>query len=314
MEGHATDALLQLRDQMLTVDAHAGDGVGHGRCRDLGGHAHGGDQRRCLGAAPQAAFLAAAMQQRFEDHAAAHVQAADALGSAELVPGERQGVDAQCLDIHRDLAYRLHAIDVEMDPPPLQHLGDLAHRLQGADFIVHQHDRHQPGIVPQRLAYPLGADQAFTVRRQAGDLEAEDPFQVRGDLEDRRMLDGRDDDVGGLRHTTDGAAGEQRALDRPVVGLGASRGEGQLGRRAVHQAGDLLPGGGQGVAVLLGQLVDARRIAEVVEGLAQCVGGLLVHRRRGVVIEITESRHPVLPQAALYCRNWLKSDLSISRQ
>ena len=151
---------------------------------------------------------------------------------------------------------RLYAIDVKVNPTALKNLCDIGNRLQAANFIVHQHDRDQPGVISQGHAHTVGSDNTFLVRRQQSDLKSEHPLEVLGDSQDRRMFDCRNDDMGGPGNTSYGAAGQQGTLDRPVIGFGATGGENQFGGCTINQPGYLLPCGGQGIAVLLGQCVQ----------------------------------------------------------
>ena len=66
-----------------------------------------------LRAAAQASFLTRAVLHRRKRRAAAHVQCADPLGGVTLVPGDRQEIDAELIDVHRELAERLRGVDVQ---------------------------------------------------------------------------------------------------------------------------------------------------------------------------------------------------------
>ena len=68
-----------------------------------------------LGARTAAALLPAAVDERFDRDPAAQPGEADALGRADLVAGERQGVDAEAGDAEVEPAGGLHGVGVERD-------------------------------------------------------------------------------------------------------------------------------------------------------------------------------------------------------
>ena len=83
--------------------------------RELAGRAEADREQRAFGAGAPPAFVARAVDQRLEPHAAAHVQRTDALGGIELVAGDRQQIDAELVDVGGDLADRLGRVGVEQD-------------------------------------------------------------------------------------------------------------------------------------------------------------------------------------------------------
>ena len=83
--------------------------------------------------------------------AVANDQRADALGTAELVGGERQVVDAERGEIDGHAAGRLHRIGVHGEPcaaPTRGHFGD---RLQHAGLVVGHLQREQRRARPREL-------------------------------------------------------------------------------------------------------------------------------------------------------------------
>ena len=83
--------------------------------RDASRGAQPDAKRRRQGAGAQAAFLPAAVDQRFEPHPrpAADIEGADALGRVHLVAGDRHQVDLHRLHVEPDLAGGLRGVGVE---------------------------------------------------------------------------------------------------------------------------------------------------------------------------------------------------------
>ena len=87
------------------------------------------DARNVQRAGAHAALVAAAVHLRGELHArilAPDVERADALGSVDLVAGERQQVDVVCDHVDRNFADRLRGVGVEQDAALLADLADFA--------------------------------------------------------------------------------------------------------------------------------------------------------------------------------------------
>lgn len=105
--------------------------------------AQSNNMRHVFSAGPQALFMVGAVLDRFECDACAHIQRTHALGRIKLVAGQGQQVGAQCLHVHRHLADGLSCIDVHQRACGMGEIGDCAHGLQAAGFVVGQHQRHQ---------------------------------------------------------------------------------------------------------------------------------------------------------------------------
>ncbi len=268
--------------------AHRGDAA------DLGEAAPGprrrdpqADQRRdVLGAGAAAALLTAAGHLRDQPGAAPDPERARALGAGELVPGDREEVDAECRDVERQLAGRLHGVRVEQRAAGMGDGRQLGDRLDGPDLVVGVHHRHHRGAVGHRGGEGGRIDDAGPVDRQPADLPAA-AGQGPGRLDDRFVLDGADDQVtpaGGLQGFGGAAQGED-------VRFGAAAGEDDLGRIPADEGGD---GGAGRVEPALGALpprVDAGGVAEVVaEGTVHGVRDRRIDRRRGVVVEVEGHR------------------------
>ena len=113
------------RDEAVAARGHPGRGIRPlrlgqpQRCRERDGSGH------VLGAAAAFALLTATVEHGFERDASAHDEGADALGSADLVAGQREGVDAELVDAQGEPSGSLHGIGVERDPARRCHGGQL---------------------------------------------------------------------------------------------------------------------------------------------------------------------------------------------
>ena len=92
--------------------------------------------------------------------AATDIEAADALGAVELVPREAQEVHVVGCDVHRDLARGLRAVDEEEGAALVAELAYLTDRVDGADLIVCPDDRHEDGVVAERISDRFNGDSA----------------------------------------------------------------------------------------------------------------------------------------------------------
>ena len=106
------------------------------------------DVGHVLGPGAPAVLVPAAVDQRIEPRARAHVECADPLRGVELVAGDRQQVDAERLDVERQLAHRLRGVCVDEHAALVRHGRDLGDRLNRADLVVgvHHADEHRPGL------------------------------------------------------------------------------------------------------------------------------------------------------------------------
>lgn len=80
--------------------------------------------------------MTSAVDQRLQFEAAAHVECTDAFRRIELMTSDRQQVDAEFVDVGRDLADRLGRIGVKANPALPRDRADLLDRLDGADLVV----------------------------------------------------------------------------------------------------------------------------------------------------------------------------------
>ena len=123
-----------------------------------GGAAQADDAGDVFGPGPQARFVPRAVQHRLQCDAVADVQRADAFGGVHLVPGDRQQIDLQLIDLRADLADRLRGVGVQRNLVLVADGGDLPQRLDRADLVVGVHDADQQRIGPDgRAARPPAA-------------------------------------------------------------------------------------------------------------------------------------------------------------
>ena len=94
---------------------------------------------------------------------AAHDERTDAVGAAELVPGEGERVDAARGEVDRHRADRLDGVGVHRDAVLGGDRDDLVDRLQRADLVVGPHHRDQRPPTRGRARRPRAAR-----RRRAG--------------------------------------------------------------------------------------------------------------------------------------------------
>src|SRR5207253_8441535 len=161
------------------------------------------------------------------------VQHADAFGGVQLVPGDRQQIDAEVVHFDGNLAERLGGVGVQQDAAGTAECGDLVDRLEGADLVLGVHDADQRGPAVNRRTDVVRVNAAVAVDRHDRHAAAE-AAQEPARLQRRRVLDGGGDDVRVVAQ-----AGEDDALDGVVARLAAAAGEDDLVRGGVEQLGDL---------------------------------------------------------------------------
>ena len=143
------------------------------------------------------------MQEARKLHATAHIEEADALRAAELVAARRHEIDLQFIDIERDMGVRLDGIGMEEDALAgfrcmlLKARTDLCDRLEGADFIVGDHDADKQRIRTDRRHHRIRIDMALVIDWQIGHIEAS-LLEIRAGVQDRMMLDLVGDDMTAL--------------------------------------------------------------------------------------------------------------------
>eukprot|EP01032_Pedospumella_encystans_P028682 gene28682-32396_t len=216
-------------------------------------------------------------------------EGADAVGAADLVPGQCQRVDPGGREVDRDGADGLHAVGVDGDAGRGGERDDLVDGLERADLVVGPHDRDQGdrrGVALDARAQRLEVEAAVAVDGQQLDLGALVLAEPEDGVEDRVVLHR------GGEHA--GAAGvgaltcPEDALEGEVVGLGATGGEDDL-------AGSTVDGLGDGLARLLHDApcatpggVQRARVADVEEVCGECVDRRGHHRCGGGVVEVDD--------------------------
>jgi len=253
--------------------------------------------RHVLGAGPQAVLLVGAEQNRFDGSAVSHVERTDALGSIELVAGERQQVDAERIDVERDLAGRLGRVGMHQAAVGARQPGDLGDRLEGADLVVGVHHRDQCRVRAQRRRDVGRRDAARRIDADDRDVPTEFA-QMQRRLHHGRMLDGTDYDVSFVRQRAGDAEQGQ------VVGLGRAAGEDDFPVDRIDQRRDLGSRRGHRPPRPQAEGMGRGRIAEVFLDPGAHRGRDLGRDRRGrVVVEVDGEVHP---------KAWLRSAIRSS--
>ena len=114
-----------------------------------------GDRRDVFGSGAAAAFVLPAGEDRPHPRAAPDPERAGAFRAVELVRRQRQQIDAERLDVDRDLAHRLHGVGVHERAVLVCDRGQFRDRLDGADLVVRVHHRDQRRVLGHRLAQAI---------------------------------------------------------------------------------------------------------------------------------------------------------------
>ena len=230
-EDRVRDGLEDPPGQPVAQTGHAGSGaVSQAGDRVLGGLRERRRPGRIEGAGAHAALLSPAVQEGQRSQRAAEDQRTDAHGSAHLVRGDAERIDAQGRELDRHLSQRLHRVRVDGDAVGVLHPGDLRDGLHRADLVVRQHDGHEThGLrVPRdRVLDLLRIHPSLPVDAQPLDGRAQSLQVLRG-LEDRVVLDRGHEHARAPRVLC--MTGGVDALDRQVVRLRPAGREHDLGR------------------------------------------------------------------------------------
>ena len=136
---------------------------------DARGDPEAGDGGHVFRAGAAVPFLLAARGDGDEADAASNPQRPDALGTAELVGGEREQIHAEPPDGHGNLADRLDGVGVKDGAAIAGDRRQLCHGLDRADLIVGVHDRDDPRVaIGERRAEVRGIDDAVVAGREDG--------------------------------------------------------------------------------------------------------------------------------------------------
>ena len=101
-----------------------------------------------------------------------HIQGSDAFRPVKLVPREAEKVHSQGLNIHRDLACGLDAVGVKECAAGVGQGRQFRQGLDGAGFVIGQHDAHETGAGAERLFQVAYAHPAVFIHRQVGNRKA----------------------------------------------------------------------------------------------------------------------------------------------
>ena len=172
-------------------------------------------------------------------------------------------------------------------------LRDLRDGLDRPDLVVAEHDRDEDRAIRERPLHVVGVDTAVAVDRQLDDLEAE-LLEVAERVADRVVLDRAGDDA-----VTARLAGPGGALEREVVGLGATRREHELARIRVQARRQTLVCLVERGACRPPVRMRRRRVPEMLRQVRQHrVDDLATERGRRRMIEVDRHRRRSYPRAA----------------
>src|SRR3954468_20255747 len=115
--------------------------------RELHRQAQGHSAGNVLRAWPDAELLATTVDDGLDGLSVTHDQGADSLGCTDLVARDGQQRTGEIGHRDRYLADRLHRIGVIADARILASPGNLPHRLNYSDLIVHPHDGDDGGAI-----------------------------------------------------------------------------------------------------------------------------------------------------------------------
>ena len=228
------DAVFDTGDQPVTQTRQARRLVSHvPRCLLCGGGKSSGSGN-IEGARTQRALLATTVQNGDRLDVARQDESADAHRTADLVGRDSHCVDAQVGEVQRQLSESLHGVGVDGHARGLGKCCGFLDRLDGADFVVGVHDRHEGravAVFAQQLFQVVKTDAAVFVDIHQEHLRALG-FEPAGGVEDGVVLNrGGDDDR--VRQFRDGCwrarafsrhavAVPEQTLDGEVVGFCAA--------------------------------------------------------------------------------------------
>ena len=283
-QSHVGDALADAVPEPVAQDRQPFGLRGHVARAHLDRLAETHDPRHVLGPGPAAALVLASVLNRHHLGALADVEARSALWTVDLVGGEREHVDAERLDVERQLAEGLDRVDVERDAVLARDAADRLDRLQGSDLTVRVHDADRQGVRANRAPHLVRVHHPELVDAHARQVEAL-RLQRPAGSQNRVVLDLRGDEMPlALR--------QGEALDREIVGLGAARSEDDLLTRDLQKPGDALSRQVEAFPRLTPESVDARRVSvhvrEIRQHLREHFG---VDGRRCVVVQIDSTAH-----------------------
>ena len=172
-----------------------GTAVGIGRPQ---GRRETDDRRDVLGSRASGTLVATTVDQRHELHAVTNHERADALRTAELVPGDGHEIATRGPAAQVEPARRLHRVGVQhgLRCPVAHEPGYLCERLDDAGLVVYEHHRHNRGLIVERIGERSEIHQAGGI---GADLRHPKTFTSEpvARAQHRLVLDPRGDDAVG---------------------------------------------------------------------------------------------------------------------
>ena len=170
-----------------------------------------------------------------------------------------------------------------------RHLGD-GH--DGANLVIHHHNGHQNGILPQGGLQGIQGDTSQGIRLEVGHIEALG-FQLLHAVQDGMVLNGGGDDVFVLLAIPFGGA-----ENGPVVGLGATGGEEDPVRLRAHSGGHGVPGGPEVPGGVDAEAVQGAGIAPVFrQGFCNGLHSLSTGLRGGRIVKIDHDLNSLINES-----------------
>ena len=142
-----------------------------------------------LGASPASVFLHASVDKAGHARLAIAVKHADALGPVEAVGAESKELDAEFAHVDGQPANGRGGVHVERHILFRGDGADFLHRLDGADVVIDQMNRHQNRLLGDGLPNILGINASNGIDRDSGYFEAVLGQKFDG-IQDRRMFGG----------------------------------------------------------------------------------------------------------------------------
>ncbi len=235
-------------------------------------------------------LLLPAMQIGQELRPFADIQRADSLGAVDFMRGKRHQIHAEVSDIEWCLSQRLHGICVKVCAKFLDNLRNLPNWLNGTDFVVRVHHRHQRRTLRYRCRDRIRINDTVRADGHIGHGKAEHILREPRAVQNGMMLDGGGDEM--IAPIT---VRQKHAQNRRIVRLGAAGREVNLRRMAPDSIRRRITRPVNRGARLLSPGMNGRGIAERVRPVAQkrqhCLADGRVYGCGGSIIEIDAWRH-----------------------
>ena len=205
----------------------------------------------------------------------------------QLVRGEGDGVGAERAGAGAG-PEGLGGVDVKVGASPVdaEQAGDLLHRLDGANLVLHQHDSDDGSVGADGGSDRLGPHDAVRGGRDYLERVALGGERLGG-AHDRRVLERADDDV-----ASPGCAGRTRSAQQAQrVGLGAAAGEDDLLGLDVQRPRQLPARVFERAGRRRARRMCRGRVGEVPPGrLGHRIDHLVGGPRRGGVVQVDHER------------------------